>query len=162
ASHRPRPLTVRPKLSSSTTRKRLCPKRCNRPCCSQLRPSHRKMGGGVCGRAEFEVLNSRFICRSSTQNFHQQLRIVGNDPVHSHLRCPQHVTLIVNSPGDHLFVGSVDLLNQTSRQQMIMRHNVVNRQYPPAAKLPASLGQRAKDERTVEGMQPADHARKER
>lgn len=93
----------------------------------------------------------------------KQQRIVRDDRVHACFSDPHHFTRIVDRPGDHLFILSVNLFHQSARQQPVMRNDVANRQSSPAAELPSGLRQSAQDERIVQRVEsPHDAGQKGR
>jgi hypothetical protein len=93
------------------------------------------------------------LARFPTQRLHQQPGIVRDDAVHTHLSGAEHLSRIIDRPGNHGLARSMNFFYQPGGKQPVMRHNIGGWKLAPTAKLPARLCQRAQDESAVNRMQ---------
>ncbi len=97
-----------------------------------------------------------------SQSFHQQLRVIRDDSVHSHCGGLEHFARVIHGPGDHGFASGMKLVYQLWGDQSIVSHHMADRQRLPSPQVPIRFGNRAQNQRTIQSVQLAHDAGQER
>src|SRR5689334_5570449 len=77
--------------------------------------------------------------RCSLQRAHQEFGVIGDDSVHSPVSQATHVFFVIHRPHKNSAAASLNVLNQRTAHQRLVRHHAVKRKVTPPGKLGGSL-----------------------